>query len=99
MSALDTANITSLPENAYYIPNFITVDEEGQILQKVHICGAPSIFKFRSKLTNIDILCPHPKMDPTLSSTTSDMAICVDGIKYPSSSALAYLAARSYHQS
>jgi hypothetical protein len=35
MSALDTARITSLPENAYYIPNFITADEEEQILKKV----------------------------------------------------------------
>ena len=38
MSApLDTARITSLPENAYYIPNFITVDEEERILKKVII--------------------------------------------------------------
>lgn len=35
MSALDTARITILPENAYYIPNFISVEEEERILKKV----------------------------------------------------------------
>jgi hypothetical protein len=35
MSALDTVRITGLPENAYYIPNFITVEEEERILRKV----------------------------------------------------------------
>lgn len=35
MSALDTVRITGLPENAYYIPNFITVEEEERILEKV----------------------------------------------------------------
>lgn len=37
MSVLDTARITSLPENAYYIPNFITVEEEERILKRVII--------------------------------------------------------------
>lgn len=37
MSVLDTARIISLPGNAYYIPNFITVEEEERILHKVII--------------------------------------------------------------
>ncbi|GAM39166.1 hypothetical protein TCE0_034r10487 [Talaromyces pinophilus] len=42
MSApLDTARITSLPENAYYIPNFITVDEEERILKKINSVPIP----------------------------------------------------------
>lgn len=35
VSNLDQARISSLPETAYYIPNFITVEEEERILKKV----------------------------------------------------------------
>jgi alkylated DNA repair protein alkB homolog 6 len=35
MITLESARITNLPKNAYYIPNFITVEEEERILKKV----------------------------------------------------------------
>ncbi|QGA13276.1 hypothetical protein EYB26_000924 [Talaromyces marneffei] len=41
MSALDTARIIRLPENAYYIPNFITVEEEERILKKINSVPIP----------------------------------------------------------
>lgn len=34
-TALDHARICSLPSTAYYIPDFISVEEERQILDKV----------------------------------------------------------------
>lgn len=34
-SSLEHARITSLPQAAYYIPNFITEEEEKMILDKV----------------------------------------------------------------
>lgn len=33
--SLDTAKITSLPATAYYLPNFISEEEERMILDKV----------------------------------------------------------------
>jgi alkylated DNA repair protein alkB family protein 6 len=37
-SSLEHARITSLPQTAYYIPNFITEEEEQMILDKVRAC-------------------------------------------------------------
>lgn len=34
-SDLEAARITSLPEDAFYIPDFITEDEENYLLHKV----------------------------------------------------------------
>jgi alkylated DNA repair protein alkB family protein 6 len=34
-SSLEHARITTLPQTAYYIPNFITEEEEQMILDKV----------------------------------------------------------------
>lgn len=35
MAALESARITNLPDSAYYIPDFITREEEEKILKKV----------------------------------------------------------------
>lgn len=35
--ALEQAKITNLPETAYYIPNFISLEEEKALLEKVGI--------------------------------------------------------------
>lgn len=37
MTSLEAARITSLPEDAYYIPNFISEAEEERLLQKVGV--------------------------------------------------------------
>lgn len=34
---LETAKIKSLPDSAYYIPDFITAEEEERLLQKVGV--------------------------------------------------------------
>jgi len=36
---METARITALPEDAFYISEFITEDEESWLLQKVWING------------------------------------------------------------
>ncbi|EED20109.1 conserved hypothetical protein [Talaromyces stipitatus ATCC 10500] len=41
MTVLDTASVTSLPEHAYYIPNFITADEEEHILKQMNSVPLP----------------------------------------------------------
>jgi hypothetical protein len=48
-ATLEDAQITCLPATAFYIPNFITEDEEQQILDKVgtaHTKGAIAPFYF-----------------------------------------------------
>lgn len=42
-SSLEHARITSLPQTAYYIPNFITEEEEQMILDKVRAFIIPYI--------------------------------------------------------
>lgn len=37
---IETARITALPEDAFYISDFITEDEESWLLQKVWINGS-----------------------------------------------------------
>lgn len=39
-SSLEAAKITCLPATAYYIPNFISEDEERAILAKVRSSGS-----------------------------------------------------------
>ncbi|KAK2767462.1 hypothetical protein FQN54_003618 [Arachnomyces sp. PD_36] len=39
--ALDTARVRSLPETAYYIPEFITKEEEERLLQKITTAPQP----------------------------------------------------------
>lgn len=50
-AAVESWRIQSLPPNFYYIPNFITVEEESSILQKVRInCHSYLIHLLRNYL-------------------------------------------------
>lgn len=42
-TSLDDAKITGLPSTAFYIPNFITEEEERQILDKVYSFARPPV--------------------------------------------------------
>jgi hypothetical protein len=69
---LSVATITTLPDTAFYIPNFITPDEEIQLLEKARL-QVTSVFCFLSSLTSLDCLSTKATMDCLVSSTPANL--------------------------
>ena len=77
---LQAARIPSLPDTAYYIPNFITPEEEERLIQKVDT----STVAFWSRQikylpANSAVLsgvrCSPPSLDSALSPPSANMAL------------------------
>jgi alkylated DNA repair protein alkB family protein 6 len=68
-SSLEFARIDGLPSTAYYIPNFISVEEERFILSKVRQPGFSSTVVFRATPRSFVVISPlsavadHPSSD------------------------------------
>lgn len=70
---LEAARISSLPEDAFYIPDFITDDGEELLLHKVRLHPDQSIYPGQRQLK--DPLCPPTPLDPALPPPPPNLAL------------------------
>lgn len=84
--SLEAARIKSIPDDAFYIPDFITEDEERYLVQKVGRYKSACVHFYCSQRnitdsSNIDNLRPHPTLDTSLPSPSPNLAVSTHKIQ------------------